>query len=111
MKRVLIVEDELDLCTLLQGYLQKKHYSVRLAHSLKEGIGEVSSFAPDLLILDNNLPDGMGWSEVNHFIDLNPDMKIILMSAFKSMHEAEVNSSIVKVLEKPIRLSDIDASL
>ncbi|SJZ97691.1 response regulator [Sediminibacterium ginsengisoli] len=111
MKRVLIIDDELDLCLLLKVHLTRKNYDVSLAHTLKEGIAKATQLSPDVLLLDNNLPDGMGWKIVDQLLAVNPAMKITLMSAFKSAHEAEVNDSVIKVLEKPVKLADIDSFL
>ena len=36
-KKILIIDDETDLCLLLKEYFVKKHYEVILSHTLMEG--------------------------------------------------------------------------
>ncbi len=70
IKKVLIVDDEIDLCLLLKDYFtRKKNYEVILSHSLLEGKSLVGTVKPDILFLDNNLPDGTGWSIAPEFAE------------------------------------------
>jgi two-component system OmpR family response regulator len=112
MKRVLIIDDEVDLCMLIQSYLSKKNYEVHTAHSLTEGFKKLESVAPDVLLLDNNLPDGMGWKEADKIHKRFPYMNITLISAFEMPKDLKekINSDI-HILEKPISLNDIEKYL
>jgi two-component system OmpR family response regulator len=112
MKRVLIIDDEVDLCMLIQSYLSKKNYEVHTAHSLTEGFKKLETVAPDVLLLDNNLPDGMGWKEADKIHKKFPYMNITLISAFEMPKDLKekINSDI-HILEKPISLNDIEKYL
>jgi len=57
MKRVLIVDDEIDMCSMIKVFLVKKNYEVYTAHTLSDGIKKMNAIIPDALLLDNNLPD------------------------------------------------------
>lgn len=112
MKRVLIIDDEIDLCMLIRSYLSKKNYEVHTAHSLTDGLGKLEAIAPDVLLLDNNLPDGMGWKEAATLQKKFPSMNITLISAFQM--PKDIKESIaqdIHVLEKPISLGDIEKYL
>ncbi|MES2328885.1 MAG: response regulator [Bacteroidota bacterium] len=112
MKRVLIIDDEIDLCMLIQSYLSKKNYEVHTAHSLSEGFRKLETVAPDVLLLDNNLPDGMGWKEAGNIHKRFPAMHITLISAFQMPKDLkdQINDNI-HILEKPISLNDIEKYL
>ncbi len=61
--RILIVDDEQDLCTLIQRALEKEGFhEIRTAHTLKDGLAVFETFRPHLAILDVMLPDGEGLS-------------------------------------------------
>lgn len=61
--RILIVDDEVDLCTLMQVALKKEGFSnVEVAHTLRDGLEAFQRFAPHLAILDVMLPDGEGFA-------------------------------------------------
>jgi two-component system OmpR family response regulator len=112
MKRVLIIDDEIDLCMLIQSYLSKKNYEVHTAHSLSEGFKKLETVSPDVLLLDNNLPDGMGWKEAANIHKKFPLMNITLISAFQMPKDLkdQINDNI-HILEKPISLNDIEKYL
>jgi two-component system OmpR family response regulator len=112
MKRVLIVDDEVDLCMLIKNYLSKKNYEVHTAHTLSDGFRKLESVSPDVLLLDNNLPDGMGWKEADRIHELFPNLNITLISAYQTPKDFIPKSSTnINVLEKPISLNDIEKYL
>jgi two-component system OmpR family response regulator len=110
MKKVLIIDDEVDFCMLMKQFLQKKHFKVEIAHTLAEGEEKMRRDNPDLIFLDNNLPDGTGWESVLHMISLNPHVRINLMSAFKNTW-TQPNLSQVRILEKPVSFSRLESCL
>lgn len=59
--RILIVDDELSIRTLLARYLQQQGYTIESASNADEGLELFRSFRPNLVILDLNLPDGSGY--------------------------------------------------
>ena len=109
MKRVLIVDDEVDLCLLLKQFLTKKNYEVYIAHTLSEGLDLLDSLRPDTLMLDNNLPDGMGWDFADDIRKKYPTMNITLVSAYQLAKDFQPKlAAAVNFLEKPISLKDIE---
>lgn len=107
-KKVLIIDDEVDLCLLMKAYFTRKNYDVHLAHSLAEGKVKIKEVCPDILFIDNNLPDGAGWDIISGVVEKCPDMKFHLTSAFRSVLPDDLNQSMVTVWEKPISLKDLD---
>jgi DNA-binding NtrC family response regulator len=107
-RRVLIIDDEIDLCHLLKGYFLKKDYDVYLSHSLKEGISLVDSLQPDIVFLDNNLPDGTGWDKAPLMATSHPQININLISAFHPTVPKMPTGTKYNVIEKPIKLTDLD---
>ena len=112
MKRVLIVDDEVDLCMLIKSYLRKKNYEVYTAHTLLDGVMKLDAINPDVLLLDNNLPDGMGWKEVENIHRKFPKMNITLISAYQTSKDFKTRLSMsINILEKPISINDIEKYL
>jgi two-component system OmpR family response regulator len=112
MKRVLIVDDEVDLCMLIKTYLSRKNYEVYTAHTLSEGVKKIESISPDVLLLDNNLPDGMGWKAAENIHKQFPNLHITLISAYQTPSDFKTrNDHFINVLEKPISLNDIEKYL
>jgi DNA-binding response OmpR family regulator len=107
-RTVLIIDDEVDLCLMIREYLNKKGYTVYVAHTLADGRKKLALFKPDILLLDNQLPDGLGWTEVQGLHDEYPGMKMTLISAYGTPKELLFPPGIpVTILDKPLSMSDI----
>lgn len=110
-KKVLIIDDEIDLCLLLKGYFLKKNYEVYLSHTLEQGVAFLKTLEPDILFLDNNLPDGIGWSVAPQLANEHPGMYINMVSAFHPEAPAMPGNARFSVIEKPISLTDLDKQI
>ena len=107
-KKVLIIDDEVDFCLLMQFYLTKRNCEVSISHTLEDGLYELQSKNPDIIILDNNLPDGLGWPEANNILAQNPKIQLFLISANKPSSKQYQNNSHLHIVEKPISIMQID---
>ena len=110
-KKILIIDDETDLCLLLKDYFVRKHYNVFLSHTLEEGKELLKNVHPDVLFLDNNLPDGLGWDNAPSLATSYPLTYIVLISAFHPEIPAMPVNTRFMVMEKPISLADLDKQL
>lgn len=107
-KKVLIIDDEVDFCLLMQVYLSKKNCEVSISHTLQDGLGLVENSTPDIVILDNNLPDGLGWPAAKNILEVVPDAHLFLISANKPSSKPDLTSAQFHVVEKPISITQID---
>jgi two-component system, OmpR family, response regulator len=103
-KRIVIIDDEEDLCLLMKSYFDAIGYDVFLANTLNAGMNLVKEVSPDVLFLDNNLPDGLGWERTSYLADTYPNCKINLISAFKNS-PPDLSRGSVQIIEKPLRLN------
>ena len=106
-KKVLIIDDEVDLCLLLKTYLKRRNYDVYYSHTLKEGMSQFQEVVPDILFLDNNLPDGTGWEKAAGLMEQYPGLQVHLISAYQPSTPETITSGF-KVWEKPLTLKDLD---
>jgi two-component system, OmpR family, response regulator len=108
VKKILIIDDEKDLCLLLKSYLSKRKHEVYVSYRLNEGIAKALEINPDVIFLDNNLPDGQGWEMADWLQNKFPLLQIVLMSAFKNLPGHVDDEDRVHVLEKPVSFSTLD---
>ncbi len=59
--RILVIEDERDLCELLDFNLRREGYETILAHDGQEGLRKAQTLLPDLILLDLMLPGLSGF--------------------------------------------------
>ncbi len=83
ISRILIIDDEIHLAKILQFTLKHAGYEVDIAFDGKEGLSKVSSFAPNLIILDLLLPgiDGYEICNILKGDDDLQDIPILILSA------------------------------
>jgi two-component system alkaline phosphatase synthesis response regulator PhoP len=60
-KRILVVDDEPDFCSIVQGQLEKEGYAVELAYNGVEGLEKVRANPPDAIVLDVMMPEKDGY--------------------------------------------------
>ena len=87
IKRVLIVDDEADICLLLSGLLRRLGYQPTCANFLEEGRRCLRSQRFDAVFLDLNLPDGLGFDLLPTIKNSHNETKIIMISAFDGAAE------------------------
>jgi len=68
--KILIVDDEIEICELLKLYLENANYDVKYCHNGEDALKLIEEYDPDLIILDVLLPDING-------IDLCPNLRDI----------------------------------
>src|SRR5690348_12714060 len=106
--KVLIIDDEQDYCMIMKSYFLAKNYAVWTAHTLKEGLQSLDQNNPDILLLDNNLPDGKGKDAIEPISKKYPSLSIYLISAYHQKNDFPEPHKNVTVWEKPILLSLLD---
>jgi DNA-binding NtrC family response regulator len=108
-KKILIVDDEEDLCLLLEIYFTRKKYAVHVAHNLGDALRQINLWQPDILFLDNNLPDGLGWEKAPFLLDQYPGLVIHLISAFHPTKPSHPSQHRLHVIEKPFSQQQLNA--
>ncbi|HEX6317055.1 MAG TPA: response regulator transcription factor [Gemmatimonadaceae bacterium] len=81
MKRVLVVEDQRDLASLLAHNLRHEGLDVRTIEDGREALPAVRSWEPDLVILDLMLPGMDGFEILRGIRGEGRDMPVLILSA------------------------------
>jgi DNA-binding response OmpR family regulator len=81
MPRVLVVEDQRDLASLLAHNLELEGLEVRTLEDGREVVGTVRSWAPDLLILDLMLPGMDGYEVLRGLRAVTRELPVLILSA------------------------------
>ena len=116
-KKILIVDDEIELVELLKIRLEASGYEVVTAHSGLEGLSRATSEVPDLIVLDIAMPEMDGYTTLQKLKEEEKTkaIPIIMLTAYakmKSLFEMEgVSDYIVKPFDPPDLLSRIDKAL
>ena len=111
-KKIMIIEDELDILLLYKDYLANKGYEViGTSTTANEILNDYESSLPDIVMLDYKLPGNMnGLDAAKMLLKKKKDLSIILVTAFDEVKN-EINkdpffsNKKISVLIKPVRLN------
>lgn len=78
--KILVVDDDLNICELLRLYMEKEGYNVAIANDGEQALSVYKQFNPDIVMLDIMLPKKDGW-EVCREIRRTDDTPIIMLTA------------------------------
>jgi DNA-binding response OmpR family regulator len=108
--KILILDDDNDLCTLLKMFFEKKGHAVLMANTLIDGLNIIDEHEPLIVFIDNMLPDGEGWKAAKAIKYRHPSMRINLMSGKdKSFNTAFEEDDFI--WEKPITTTQLETYL
>ena len=80
LKRILVVDDEVQIRTMLTQMLESEGYSVQTAENGEEGAILVGRYAFDLVITDMIMPVKDGLQLIMELVRDHPDLKILAIS-------------------------------
>jgi two-component system OmpR family response regulator len=111
--KVLIVDDELDICYLLSSMLKQRSFKTGFVNSLSDAIVALQTDTPSLLFLDNHLPDGFGLDFIPYVKKNYPEMKVIMITAHDGAAERKIayNGGVDLFVAKPLSRKLIDDAI
>lgn len=80
MGRILVVDDNRDLCAMLKSLLEGAGYSVAVAADGREALSIQRDAPADVLITDLFMPESDGFETIEGFRKTNPKMRIVVIS-------------------------------
>lgn len=111
--KVMIIEDEIDLCYLLSLVLKKINLQTCCVYSINEAKENIRKIKPSVVFLDNNLPDGYGADFIPIVKKIFPAATIIMITAFDSPQERDfaLNRGADYFISKPFTSQKIRATI
>lgn len=111
--KILIIEDELELLKLIEGYFNDQGHVVERASTVFEAEDKLLSYSYDIALLDITLPDGNGLALLERFYDKLSDMSVLIISAKDSIDDKinGLNLGADDYITKPFHLSELNARI
>lgn len=88
-KKILVIDDEADLCTTIKAQLEASGFNVLAAFSGQEGIDKAKEYKPDLVILDLMMPGMDGFEACRKLKKDFPSTPVIVLTALEQDDSAK----------------------
>lgn len=83
MEKILVVDDEIEVCNSLKKFLVKMGYGADTALNGKEAISKVKETRPHIVLLDIIMPGMGGMDTLKEIKKVDPNIGIIMLTAVK----------------------------
>jgi two-component system, NtrC family, response regulator HydG len=109
MKRILVIDDDVYICNLLVGFLNKNGYKAEGTFSGINGKKMVDEKNFDLVLCDYRLPNTDGFKILQHIKSKKPATMVIIMTAYAEINTAVklIKAGAFDYVTKPIQPEEI----
>src|SRR3984885_846167 len=88
MKRILIIDDDMDMCNSLGRFLQKKGFETEAAHNGNKGIAKFKESKFDAVLCDFRLGDKEGREVLREIKTIDPYSIVIIITGYSDIKTA-----------------------
>lgn len=88
MKRILIIDDDLDMCSLLSRFLQRNGFETEAVHTGNKGIAKVTEQKFDIVLCDFRLGDKDGKDVLQEIKAIHPQTIVIIITGYSDIKTA-----------------------
>lgn len=88
MSKILVVDDEIEICLILDKFLSKKGFQVVTAHTGNDALAKLKNDTFDLIISDFRLPDFSGLELLKEIKAIRQENKVIIITGYSDIRMA-----------------------
>jgi CheY-like chemotaxis protein len=103
MAKILVVDDDLDMCQIISEILKEEGYSVNSSYNGEDALMKIKKNHYDLIVLDYKLDGMSGLMVFEKTLQMIPSLKVMMISAFadKSIKARARELGVGDFLDKP----------
>ncbi len=87
--KLLIVDDEAEICDFLKSFFEERNYEVKTASSGQGALDAVEQFKPHIVLLDIKMPGMDGIQVLGTIKKKSPRTKVIMVTALETRDKIE----------------------
>ncbi|WP_406844636.1 sigma-54-dependent transcriptional regulator [Flavobacterium soyae] len=109
MSKILVIEDDISFCKLLEKFLVKNQYEVSIAFSASEARSAIKNESFDLILTDLRLPDSDGIVLMSEIKNSHPEIPVILMTGYSDVNTAvkAIKNGAADYISKPFNPDEV----
>ncbi|MBN2452748.1 MAG: response regulator [Candidatus Omnitrophica bacterium] len=113
MRKILVVDDENDICDFVRNFFQERGYGVSVARSGEEAIELAKKDKPDLVLLDIKMKGIDGIATLKHLKEIDRKQKVIMVTALEDQDKMNEASRLgaCDYITKPLVLDHLESAV
>ena len=113
IKKILVIDDEVNICNILRKYFTDRGYTVFTSTEAGEGLMMLNQEKPDVLILDIRMPGLNGIDTLRLAREVNQNIRVIMLTAIRDelivKEAAALGASVY--MTKPFNLEELEKAI
>ena len=112
-RQLLIIEDDAALSEMLEMHFEDLGFRVTRAPQAQAGLEQLRARPFDLVLLDQQLPDGLGSELIGPLLELDPRLPILMMTGKHDLELAieAIQNGAADFVHKPIKIEDLQQAV
>lgn len=113
MLRLLVVDDEVDICDFVKNFFKERNFEVLVAYNGQEALEVLKSKKPEIILLDLRMPIMGGMETLKEIRKRSEDAKVIVITAVEDTKVAEEakQHGAVDYITKPLLLEQLERTV
>ena len=113
MLKMLVVDDEVDVCDFVRSFFKERDFEVFTAHNGKEALDAVNENKPEIVLLDVRMPVMDGMEALKEIRKIDDTIKVLMVTAADDTEAAEdaKHHGAVEYITKPLLLEQLERSV
>jgi len=113
MLRLLVVDDEVDICDFVKNFFKDRDFEVLTAYNGKDALDIVNAKDPDIILLDIKMPIMDGMETLGELQKSGKAGKVIMVTAVEDMEKAEEAKryGVSEYITKPLLLEQLERTV
>lgn len=111
--KILLVDDEVEFASALAERLQMRNYDVKTANNALDALRNISTYPPDVVILDLKIPGMDGIETLKTIKKLDSSIEVIMLTGHGDVQsvEAGIKSGAFEYIMKPIDIGELTSKI
>jgi len=109
-KKILVVDDEVEICAALSKFLHHRGYNVHMAHDGTSALERIREWKPDVVLLDVIMPGMSGIDVLKQLQEFSPPPAVVMTTAITDEELAKKTLALgaYDYITKPFNLSYLE---
>ena len=113
MKKILVVDDQHDVCDFVQNFFQERGYTVLTELSGEDALVLIKRDKPDIVLLDITMNGMDGIATLKHIKDVDKTIKVVMVTGLEDQDKMDEACKLgaCEYITKPLVLDSLENAI